>query len=125
MEFATNAEEPGYVSSVSSWGFMDMAEETMSTLNIRLPQDLKSHGLQVLDRAGISTSEAVRDLFRLLEQEQDVPDWMTSGTSDDVFEERRHLLRKVAGIAGSNPDLTVDELKYERTARYLDEGDPE
>lgn len=102
-----------------------MGEETMSTLNIRLPRDLKSHGLQVLDRAGISTSEAVRGLFRLLEREQDVPNWMTSDSTDDIFEERRNLLREVAGIAGANPDLTVDELKYERTARYLEEGDSE
>ena len=32
-----------------------------AVLNIRLPEDLKRHGNQVLERNGISTSEAVRD----------------------------------------------------------------
>ena len=34
-----------------------------ATLNIRLPEELKEHGMQVLARQHISVSEAVQQLF--------------------------------------------------------------
>lgn len=39
-----------------------------ATLNIRLPEELKEHGMQVLARQHISVSEAVRQLFCELER---------------------------------------------------------
>ncbi len=100
-----------------------MSNSATATLNIRLPQDLKEHGLQVLDREGVSTSEAVRGLFRLLDKEQCVPGWVTEGEKTGTFEQRRRLVREIASIAPINDDLSLEEIKYERTSRYFTEQD--
>lgn len=47
-----------------------------ATLNVRLSEDLKERGMQVLDREGVSVSDAVRELFCELEKEQTLPSFM-------------------------------------------------
>lgn len=68
------------------------------TINARLEEPLKRHGMQVLDRQGISTSEAVRRLFEYLEREQTVPDWMRAEADGArEIDERRARLRSLVG----------------------------
>lgn len=67
-----------------------------ATLNIRLPEDLKRHGGQVLDRAGVSTSDAVRGLYEYMDREQKVPDFIQPVAQDTVAA-KRQALRALAG----------------------------
>lgn len=69
------------------------------TLNVRLPEDLKRHGGEVLARSGVSVSQAVRCLFEHLEQTQEVPSWMEVEPREDAVAARRQLLRSLAGSA--------------------------
>lgn len=69
-----------------------------ATLNVRLPADLKKHGGQVLDRHGISVSDAVRSLYEFMEQEQQVPAFMAEPERESIYERRRQLARSMAGI---------------------------
>ncbi len=97
-----------------------------ATLNVRMPEDLKRNGDMVLARAGVSVSDAVRELYRLLEREQTVPAWLTEGRAEDAFEHRRQLLRSVAGAAAVPSDFDLDDLKRERLAGLIeDAGDGE
>lgn len=47
------------------------------TLNIRLDNDLKEEGLRVLERNGVSVSEAVRKFFAQLAQSQEIPIYLS------------------------------------------------
>lgn len=79
-----------------------------ATLNIRLPEDLKEHGMQVLEREGVSVSELVRELFRELAETQELPDFARDARSPSRQEEcdrRRAALRAMSGIAPSAPTL--------------------
>ena len=70
------------------------------TINARLPEGLKRHGMQVLDREGVSVSQAVRSLFEFLETEQTVPSWMVAEKSGDAeVEANRRKLRSLVGVA--------------------------
>lgn len=55
---------------------------TVATLNVRLPEDLKERGMQVLDREGVSVSALVRALFRELESTQQLPDFVHAGEDE-------------------------------------------
>ncbi len=70
-----------------------------ATLNIRLPEDLKRHGGQVLERHGLSASEAVRGLYEYLDREQDLPDFLEASDHDDPWSEKRAPMRSLVGIA--------------------------
>lgn len=74
-----------------------------AVLNIRLPEELKNHGNQVLDRNGISVSQIVRDLYRYMEAKQDIPSFAKQDDSSDKFENRRCVLR------GLNLGLDIPE----------------
>ncbi len=77
-----------------------------ATLNIRLPEDLKDHGIQVLAKRNISVSEAVRQLFCELERSQQVPDFLEQAGNGSTVEERRELLQTMI----SAPRKTLDAL---------------
>ncbi|MFQ8869067.1 MAG: type II toxin-antitoxin system RelB/DinJ family antitoxin, partial [Eggerthella lenta] len=47
-----------------------------ATLNVRLPEDLKDRGAQVLRREGVSVSDAVRGLYEYMEKEQRLPEFI-------------------------------------------------
>ena len=66
----------------------------VATLNVRLPEDLKERGMQVLEREGVSVSELVRDLFRELEKTQELPDFVRAGKGGSEAEAKRAALRE-------------------------------
>ena len=47
---------------------------TTAMLNVRLDKGLKAQGERVLARQGVTATEAVRGLYRLLSQTDEVPD---------------------------------------------------
>ena len=51
-----------------------------ATLNVRLPEDLKDRGAQVLRREGVSVSDAVRGLYEYMEKEQRLPEFINRRT---------------------------------------------
>lgn len=75
-----------------------------ATLNIRLPEELKEHGKQVLAKRHISVSEAVRQLFCELERSQQVPDFLTGASAGNDIRERRELLRAMVGTTRPAPE---------------------
>lgn len=87
-----------------------------ATLNIRLPEDLKEHGMPVLEREGMSVSDLVRDLFRELEETQELPEFACQGRFDEAEEiaRRRSLLREVAGII--SPGVSCGESRQRRNS---------
>ena len=73
----------------------------IGTLNVRLSESLKRHGCEVLERYGVSTSDAIRTLFEYLEREQKLPDQLF-GEPDGSIDARRILMREMVGcISGS------------------------
>lgn len=82
-----------------------------ATLNIRLPEELKEHGMQVLARQHVSVSEAVRQLFCELERSQQLPDFLTSESAASTVESRRALLRTMTGAARPAPDSLVPPIE--------------
>ncbi|MBR2790464.1 MAG: type II toxin-antitoxin system RelB/DinJ family antitoxin [Eggerthellaceae bacterium] len=83
------------------------------TLNIRLSESLKRHGCEVLDRQGISTSEAVRALFEYLEREQALPEQLFS-PPQPAADPRRALLRSMVGVL--SPDYSLADARRDRLA---------
>lgn len=67
-----------------------------ATINVRLPQDLKDHGMQVLDKAGMSITDFVKKSFEYMEREQEIPQAIASEEEEDIYEKRRRILREVA-----------------------------
>lgn len=91
-----------------------------ATLNVRLSESLKNHGTQVLDRAGVSTTQAVRSLFEYMEREQSLPDYMRAAPCAGI-DERRGALRDFAGCAaGTASEEGVAGVKAARLARLVD-----
>ena len=91
-----------------------------ATLNVRLSESLKNHGMQVLDRAGVSTTQAVRSLFEYMEREQSLPDYMQAAPCAGT-DERRAVLRDFAGCAAdAGPAADVAQAKVARLARLVD-----
>lgn len=62
---------------------------TIATLNVRLPENLKERGMQVLEREGISVSELIRSLFRELEKTQELPDFARECLGDQAEAEKK------------------------------------
>lgn len=78
------------------------------TINARLDESLKRHGGQVLDRSGLSATEAIRRLYQYMEREQQVPPWML----DDVDAQaqtacKRQRLRQLVGSVPLEPKCDV------------------
>lgn len=74
-----------------------------ATLNIRLPEELKERGIQVLTHNHVSISEAVRRLFLELERSQQLPDCLMEKGTTEVVEEKRQLLRAMTGCVRPTP----------------------
>lgn len=91
-----------------------------ATLNVRMPKELKRNGDWVLEREGITVSEAVRQFYRFLETEQAVPDWLAqyNEKSEDAFEKRRKSIDKLVGIVALPADFDLEVARRERLARY-------
>ena len=92
-----------------------------ATLNVRLPDDLKRRGGQVLARHGISVSDAVRSLYEYLERHQGVPDFMDDGAAGTIYERRRELARSLVGVVDLPPGFDARRARQERLdERYGD-----
>lgn len=68
-----------------------------ATLNVRLPEALKARGAAVLDREGLSVSDAVRSLYEYMDKEQRFPKVLRAQSSDDAFQHRRELMQSMIG----------------------------
>ena len=89
-----------------------------STLNVRFPgelRELKKRGDMVLAREGISTSQAVRQLYKHLDETQRVPEWMHS--NQDIYEQRRQKIHSLVGVVDIDPDFDARTIKDERLSR--------
>lgn len=86
-------------------------------LNVRLDKSLKSEGERVLAQQGVSATEAIRGLYRHLEQTEEVPDFCRTENVQPSPEERRRKMRQLVGIAKLKPGEDLDSLKQERLSR--------
>lgn len=93
-----------------------------AVLNIRLPKSLKEHGNQVLSKNGISVSKAVRRLYEYMEREQALPDVLADDLDKDKSNDKRRLLREIAGVISVPPDFDAKQAyrdhlveKYEKS----------
>ena len=78
----------------------------LATLNIRLPETLKQHGYEVLRKAGVSPSDAVRQLFEYLEREQKLPVDVFGESDCSPIDDCRLLLRSLIGVVPADYGLT-------------------
>ena len=86
-----------------------------ATLNVRLPETLKTRGNAVLEKEGLSVSDAVRSLYEYMEREQAYPDALRARPAEDLFAKRRELMRSMIGILPA--DITLEEAREARFAR--------
>jgi len=93
-----------------------------STLNVRLPRDLKRGGDRVLERAGMSISDLVRNLYSYMVREQRPPDCLADveAQAQAAQRRRRAALESVAGILDG--PVSCDDLRLERLQRQLRPG---
>lgn len=89
-----------------------------ATLNVRIEKSLKARGDAVLAREGASVSGAVRELYRYLDQFQELPLWMRDEEEKDVYERRREGIRSLVGIVSVPEDFDSSKLKAGRLSRY-------
>ena len=95
----------------------------MATLNVRMPEELKDRGMQVLEKEGVSVSDLVRDLFGYLEENQEVPEFVTAskpGMSKADAEQRRAAMRSLIGILP--PDVDIEAARHEYLMRKTRPG---
>lgn len=89
--------------------------DAIATINVRMPESLKGHGTQVLERSGISPSELVRSTYRFLEKEQRIPECLDiASAQEDPFTYRRKLLRTIRKNTKAPLETSVSELQAER-----------
>jgi len=88
----------------------------MATLNVRMPEDLKRNGDRVLERNGVSVTEAIRALYTYLDREQALPPFMATPEDliSDKVRRRREMLLGIIGVA--DPSVTLDQIRTERLA---------
>ena len=90
-----------------------------ATLNVRFPgeaREVKHRGDAVLARAGVSASQAVRSLYRYLDESQELPSWMAPA-APDRYEQRRAAMRSLVGAISVPDDFDARDIKAERCAR--------
>ena len=84
-------------------------------MNIRLDETLKQRGAEVLEREGISVSDAVRALYQYMEKHQKFPDELRDAPSrSDQFQQKRELMHSLVGILP--PGISLAEARRERLA---------
>jgi DNA-damage-inducible protein J len=101
----------------------DISERSLATINVRLPQSLKEGGEAVLEREGISVSEAIRRFYIDLECRQEAPDFLKQNSgaeAADLITQKRELLKGLVGLAPSIK--TREQIKDERISRHLRHG---
>ena len=86
-------------------------------LNVRMDKDLKAQGERVLAKQGVSATEAIRGLYRFMEQTEEVPDFCKTESEALSPEARRQKMRRMVGIAKMAPDEDLSTLKQERLSR--------
>ena len=86
-------------------------------LNVRMDKDLKAQGERVLAKQGVSATEAIRGLYRFMEQTEEVPDFCRTGSEALPPEARRQKMRQMVGIAKMAPGEDLSTLKQERLSR--------
>lgn len=89
-----------------------------ATLNVRIDKSLKARGDAVLAREGASVSGAVRELYRYLDQFQELPFWMRDEEEKDVYEQRREGIRSLVGIVSVPDDFDSNKLRVDRLSRH-------
>ena len=77
-------------------------------LNVRLDPTLKQHGMEVLEREGVSVTEIIRRLFIYFDEHQALPPELirsNESSAEDPFAQRRALMSSMVGILPSDVDL--------------------
>lgn len=85
-----------------------------AVLNIRLPEELKKHGNQVLERNGKSISQVVRDLYEYMASEQELPPFARRDCKHAKFEDRRKLLKNIGSEIEIPEGFDLEEAKRDR-----------
>lgn len=93
---------------------------SIATINVRLPENLKRNGGQVLERNSVSPSELVRSVYRYMEEKQSIPECLDLAKADDgSTDPRRILLRKVSGTLDFEEAVDAKEVRAQRIeAKY-------
>ena len=95
----------------------------MATINVRIPQSLKLGGETVLEREGVSVSDAIRSFYTRLEKQQEIPEWVKrEGTqsTQEAIAEKRTLLKSLVGTIPS--ETTLEQIKDSRLEKQLRSG---
>ena len=87
-------------------------------MNIRMPQDLKEAGEEVLHANGISATEAIRSFYALLAKTQEVPTWITHSENNEISS-KRNLLKQLSGSAPLKEGETLESLLEERLRKEV------
>ena len=89
-----------------------------STINVRLDATLKQHGMEVLNDCGMSVTDAVRTLFQYMESNRTLPPELANSTKqEDVYQQRRKMMRSLIGILPS--DVTLEEAREARLSKHF------
>ena len=98
-------------------------ERALATINVRIPKSLKEGGEAVLEREGLSVSEAIRRFYLNLENKQKVPDFIkdnNEANAEELVAQKRALLK---GLVGTAPAVrTLEQVKDERIGRHIRAG---
>ena len=82
-------------------------------LNVRMPQELKTAGESVLKANGINATQAIRKFYEYLKNSQEIPSWINEGELEQT-NNKRLLLRELAGCAPLEREMTLEDLRNER-----------
>ena len=88
-------------------------------LNVRLDPTLKQHGMEVLEREGVSVTEVIRRLFIYFDEHQTLPPELIRSndlSSEDPFAQRRNLMLSMVGILP--PDVDLAEARKDRLSKH-------
>ena len=83
--------------------------EHEATINARMPEALKRGGTRVLDEQGVSPTQIIRKLYSYMEREGRIPECLedSANGTQDLFETRRSLARRIAGTITLSGTLDV------------------
>jgi len=102
---------------------LQIDNDTMATINVRIQSNLKSGGEEVLEREGISVSDAVRRLYSYLETKQSLPEFLrdtSENSSQKVIEKKRATLKGLVGVLPF--DASLEQARDKRLERQLRSG---
>ena len=98
-------------------------ERALATINVRIPLSLKEGGEAVLEREGVSVSEAIRKFYMFLERNQVLPDFFRETgavSTEEALAKKRETLKSLVGAAPSS--RTLEQIKDDRLSRQLRSG---